>query len=98
MLSSLCLRYSHPETDADIVETVDTTQHCYAAGLAVTKVRQLIASNNCVVTKQMTKPLPVTSHVAEHFHNPSETEAPPAPVIPAPCAVPARPAPAGTDV
>ena len=86
---------------------VRQTQHSYAAGLAVTKVRQLIASNNCVVAGQMTNPLPVTSHVAEHPHNPSETEAPPAPVIPAPSApyaaippapVPARPAPAGTGV
>ena len=77
---------------------VRQTQHSYAAGLAVTKVRQVIASNNYVVAGQMTNPQPVTSHVAEHPHNPSETEAPPAPVIPAPCAVPARPAPAGTGV
>ena len=55
----------------------------------------------------MTNPQPVTSHVAEHPHNLSETKAPSAPVIPAPSApyaaipptpVPARPAPAGTGV
>ena len=86
---------------------VRQTQHSYAAGLAVTKVRQLIASNNYAVAGQMTNPQPVTSHVAEHPHNLSETEAPSAPVIPAPSApyaaippapVPARPAPAGTIV
>ena len=87
---------------------VRQTQHSYAAGLAETKVRQVIASNNCVVAGQMTNPLPVTSHVAGHPHNPSETEAPSAPVIPALSApyaaaiptaiVPARPVPAGTDV
>ena len=87
---------------------VGQTQHSYAAGLAVTEVQQVIASNNCVVAGQMTNPLPVTSHVAEHPHNPSETEAPLAPVIPALSApyaaaiptapAPARPAPAGTGV
>ena len=86
---------------------VRQTQHSYAAGLAVTKVRQVIASNNYVVAGQMTNPQPVTSHVAEHPHNLSETKAPSAPVIPAPSAlyaaippapVPARPAPAGTGV
>ena len=30
---------------------VRQTQHSYAAGLAVTKVRQVIANNNCVVTE-----------------------------------------------
>ena len=91
---------------AHALTVVGQTHHSYAAGLAVTKVQQVIASNNCVVAGQMTNPLPVTSHVAEHPHNSSETEAPPAPVIPAPCAVPAippapvpaRPAPAGTGV
>ena len=32
-----CLCYYHPETDTDIVETVVTTQHCHAAGLALIK-------------------------------------------------------------
>ena len=65
---------------------VRQTQHSYAAGLAVTEVRQVIASNNYVVAGQMTNPQPVTSHVAEHPHKLSETEAPPALVIPAPSA------------
>ena len=86
---------------------VGQTHHSYAAGLAVTKVQQVIASNNCVVAGQMTIPQPVTSHVAEAPQNLIETEALPAPVIPAPSApyaaippapVPARPAPAGTVV
>ena len=35
---------------------VGQTHHSYAAGLAVTKVQQVIASNNCVVAGQMTIP------------------------------------------
>ena len=103
-------------TNADAVVVASTahapivvkqTQHSYAAGLAETKVRQVIASNNCVVAGQMTIPQPVTSYVAEAPQNLIETEALPAPVIPAPSApyaaippapVPARPAPAGTGV
>ena len=55
----------------------------------------------------MPSPQPVTSYVAENPHNLIETEALPAPVIPAPSApyaaippapVLARPAPAGTGV
>ena len=94
-------------TIAHAPTVVGQTHHSYAAGLAVTKVQQVIASNNCVVAGQMTIPQPVTSCVAEAPQNLIETKALPAPVIPSPSApyasippapVPARPAPAGTIV